>query len=244
MESASKTLLLLPGLLCDGSVWEEQVRTLSDIATCAAVEWGSEDSLVAMAQTALRQAPERFAVAGHSMGGRVALEVYRAAPERVTHIALLNTGYLPCPKDSVGEEEARARYALLEVARTEGMAAMAERWIPPMVHPDRRADRAFIGRIVEMFARKTPGIFEGQIRALLNRPDATPVLKQIRCPALVLSGHEDTWSPPARHADMAALIPGTASEKPHLAVVPDCGHMSTWEQPAAVSEAMRAWLTD
>lgn len=243
MENESKTLLLLPGLLCDGSVWEEQVRTLSAIATCAPIEWGREDSLVAMAQTALRQAPERFAVAGHSMGGRVALEVYRAAPERVTHIALLNTGYLPCPKDSAGEQEACNRYALLEVARTQGMAAMAEQWIPAMVHPDRRADRAFINRVVGMFARKTPDVFEGQIRALLNRPDATPVLQQIRCPALVLSGREDAWSPPARHADMAALIPGTASQKPHLAVVPDCGHMSTWEQPAAVSEAMRVWLT-
>jgi pimeloyl-ACP methyl ester carboxylesterase len=243
MENEPKTLMLLPGLLCDGSVWEDQTRALSAIVTCTPVEWGSEDSLAAMAQTALRQAPERFAVAGHSMGGRVALEVYRAAPQRITHIALLNTGYLPCPKNSLGEQEASGRYALLEVARTQGMAAMAERWSPPMVHPSRRADRAFIGRIVEMFARKTPGIFEGQIRALLNRPDATAVLKEIRCPALLLSGCEDTWSPPGRHADMAALIPGTRSDKPKMAVVPDCGHMSTWEQPAAVSEAMRAWLT-
>src|SRR5215469_7044537 len=177
MENAPKNLILLAGLLCDGSVWGDQTRALSDIATCVPVEWSDEDSLVAMAHTALRRAPERFAVAGHSMGGRVALEVYRAAPERVTHIALFNTGYLPHPKDASGDKEARERYALLEVARTQGMAAMAEQWAPPMVHPGRRTDRGFIGRIVEMFARKTPDIFERQIRALLNRPDATDVLK-------------------------------------------------------------------
>jgi pimeloyl-ACP methyl ester carboxylesterase len=239
MENAPrKALLLLPGLLCDGSVWEYQARALSDIAACTPVEWGTEDSLTRMAQTALRNAPERFAVAGHSMGGRVALEVYRAAPERVTGIALLNTGYKPLAKDASGEQEARERHALLEIARTQGMRAMAERWILLMVDPDRRGDAALIGRIVEMFARKTPDVFEAQIRALLGRPDATAVLEQIRCPTLLLSGREDGWSPPARHAEMAALIPGA----PGVVVVPESGHMSTLEQPAAVAEALRRWL--
>jgi pimeloyl-ACP methyl ester carboxylesterase len=177
------------------------------------------------------------------MGGRVALEVYRAAPERVTGIALLNTGYKPHPKDASGEQEARERYTLLEIARTQGMRVMAERWIPPMVHPDRWADGALILRIVEMFARKTPDIFEAQIRALLGRPDATSVLKQVRCPALLLSGREDGWSPPGRHQEMAALIPGAPSSPPRVVVVQDSGHMSTMEQPAAVAEALRGWLS-
>ncbi len=242
-KAPKKSLVLLPGLLCDSSVWDYQVRALADAATCVPIDWGDEDSLAVMAETALRQAPDRFALAGHSMGGRVALEMYRAAPERVTHIALLNTGYLARPQDALGEQEARNRLALLDIAQTQGMRALAERWIPPMVHPDRRTDAALTGRIIEMFSRKTPAIFAAQIRALLGRPDATGVLQQIRCPALLLSGREDTWSPPARHAEMAALIPGSLSAPPQLAVVPDCAHMSTLEQPAAVAQALREWLT-
>lgn len=231
-------VLFLPGLLCDRQIWAYQIRVLADIAECTTVEWSGEDSLVKMAQTALRIAPERFAIAGHSMGGRVALEVYRAARHRVTHIALLNTGYLPRLQDAAGEQELRSRYVLLEVAKTQGMRAMAAQWLPPMINPARRGDRAFSETIIEMFARKTPEIFEAQIRALLSRPDATPVLESICCPALLLSGREDAWSPPARHAAMAATIPGPSS----VVTVPNCGHMSTLEQPAAVAEALRAWL--
>jgi pimeloyl-ACP methyl ester carboxylesterase len=233
-----KPLLFLPGLLCDREVWEPQAQALADVAECTTAEWGHEHSLVDMARAALLIAPERFAVAGHSMGGRIALEVYRAAPERVTHIALLNTGYLPRAQDAAGEQEARNRYALLEIARTQGMPAMARQWIPPMINPARHGDSALIEAILEMFARKTPEIFEAQIRALLTRPDGTPVLEQIHCPALLLSGREDAWSPPARHADMAAKIPGPSS----VVTVPDCGHMSTLEQPAAVAEELRSWL--
>jgi len=115
---------------------------------------------------------------------------------------------------------------------------MAEQWLPPMINPARRSDATLTNAIVEMFARKTPEIFAAQIQALLNRPDATPVLGQIRCPVLLLSGREDDWSPPSRHEEMAALIPSPPAPKPRVVEVPDCGHMSTLEQPQAVSEAL------
>jgi pimeloyl-ACP methyl ester carboxylesterase len=185
-----------------------------------------------MAELVLQTAPERFAMAGHSMGGRVAFQVYRMAPHRVTRIALLNTAVGPA-----GEEEEPKRRALVNVAKTKGMRAMAMQWLPPMMHPNRMADTALVEKIVAMIERKTPDIFEAQIRALLGRPNATPVLRQIQCPALFLSGREDGWSPPARHAEMAAAIPGSKLE-----IIPDSGHMSTMEQPAAVERAMRAWL--
>jgi pimeloyl-ACP methyl ester carboxylesterase len=231
-------ILFLPGLLCDREIWAYQSRVLADVAECTITEWTGEDSLVKMAETALRIAPKRFAVAGHSMGGRVALEIYRAVPDRVTHIALLNTGYLPRAPDAAGEQEARSRYALLEVAKTQGMRAMARQWLPPMINPARRDDHVLTETIVEMLARKTPEIFEAQIRALLSRPDATPVLESIRCPALLISGREDAWSPPARHTDMAAKIPGPS----RVVTIPDCGHMSPLEQPEAVAEALHYWL--
>jgi pimeloyl-ACP methyl ester carboxylesterase len=233
----TKSLLLLPGLLCDRFVWGLLSRALSDLAVCTCLEWGGEDSLAGMADTVLGTAPERFLLAGHSLGGRVALEVYRKAPHRVAGIALLNSGYQPRPRDAAGEEEERGRMALLHLARTQGMRAMAQQWLPPMIHPGRRADAALVETIVEMFARKTPEIFERQIRAMLNRPDATGILEQIRCPGLVLTGREDGWSPPARHEEMAAKIPGSK-----LVVIPECGHMSTLEQPEAVAAALRQWL--
>ena len=232
-----ESVFFLPGLLCDGAVWEQQAQGISDLALSTCVEWDLEDSLPAMAETVLRGAPERFSVAGHSMGGRVALEVYRVAPQRVARIALLDTGFQARPRDASGEEEERGRLVLLSLARSDGMRAMARQWLPPMIHPARLADAALVDGIVDMFARKTPQIFERQIRALLARPDAADVLEQIRCPALLLTGQEDLWSPPARHAEMAARIPGNK-----LVVVPDCGHMSTLERPDAVTDALRAWL--
>jgi pimeloyl-ACP methyl ester carboxylesterase len=232
-----ESVFFLPGLVCDRAVWEHQAQGISDLALPTCVEWDQEDSLPAMAETVLRGAPERFAVAGHSMGGRVALEVYRAAPQRVARIALLDTGFQERARDAAGDEEERGRLALLSLARSDGMRAMARQWLPPMIHPARLADAALVDGIVDMFARKTPQIFERQIRALLSRPDATSVVEQIRCPALALTGREDLWSPPARHEEMAARIP-----RSKLVVIPDCGHMSTLERPNAVTDALRAWL--
>jgi pimeloyl-ACP methyl ester carboxylesterase len=237
MANGKEALVLLPGLLCDRAVWRHQLETLSDVADCNSIDWGDEDSLVEMARAALRQAPDRFWLAGHSMGGRVALEVFRLAPRRVARIALFDTGYLPRPKNAAGEEEERGRLALLAVARSEGMRAMAAQWLPPMIHPARRTDPALVDAIIEMMARKTPDIFGAQIRALLARPDATEVLEQIGCPALLLTGREDDWSPPARHAEMAAKIPEST-----LVVIPECGHMSVMERPSEVTAAMRLWL--
>lgn len=237
MAQGKQSLVMLPGLLCDRAVWRHQIDGLSDVADCTSVEWGAEDSLVEMARTALRQAPSRFSLAGHSMGGRVALEVFRLAPDRVARIALLNTGYQPRPQGAAGEEEERGRLALLAVARSQGMRAMAAQWLPPMIHPGRCTDQELVNTIVDMFARKTPDIFAAQIRALLGRPDATDVLEQIRCPALLLTGREDGWSPPARHAEMGAKIPGS-----QLVVIPQCGHMSMLEQPNEVTAALDRWL--
>ena len=228
---------MLPGLLCDRAAWQYQLDALGDDADCTSIEWGEEDSLVEMARTALRQAPGRFSLAGHSMGGRVALEVFRLAPQRVARVALFNTGYQARPQGAAGEEEERGRLTLLAVARSEGMRAMATQWLPPMIHPDRRTDAALVNTIIDMFARKTPVTFAAQIRALLGRPDARAVLEQIRCPALLLTGREDEWSPPARHAEMAAMIPGS-----QLVVIPECGHMSMLERPKAVTAALRLWL--
>jgi len=234
-----RPLVLLPGLMCDRTVWEHQIGALSDIADPLVMEWGSQHtSLVGMAEATLSTAPERFALAGHSMGGRVAFEVFRRAPERVTHIAVMNTGVTPLPAGEAGAEEERGRRRLLAMARTDGIRVMAQEWLKGMIPAHRQDDRDLTEHIIRMFERKDAGLFETQMLALLARPDARPILPQIRCPALVLTGQDDVWSPPVRHQESADAIGATAT----LVLVPKSGHMSTMEQPEAVAHAMRKWL--
>lgn len=229
-------------MVCDQTVWRQQIDALADVAECSCADYGALDSLPAMAEAVLRSAPGQFSIAGHSMGGRVALEVYRRAPERVARIALLNTGYLPLAPGLAGEEETRKRGELVSLAKSQGMRAMLREWLPPMIHSRRIDDTALVNAIMEMMSRKTPEIFASQVRALLARPDASPVLEQIRCPALLLTGREDGWSGPAQHEAMFEKIGAAKIGSSQLVIVPDCGHMSMMERPAAVSAALRAWL--
>lgn len=235
--AARQTLVLLPGLLCDEEVWSAQQPALADRCDIVIGRYGTLDRLDRMARHVLDQveAP-RFALAGHSMGGRVALELVRLAPERVRALALLDTGTAPLAAGSAGEEERRSRLELLALARRAGMAAMARQWAPPMVHPDVLASPLF-ERVVAMVARSDPARFAAQIDALLHRPDGAAVLRGLRCPLLLLCGREDRWSPPARHEAMQAMVPGAALE-----LVEHCGHMSPMEQPDAVTSALAQWL--
>ena len=230
-------LIFLPGLACDRAAWTSQLSSLVGIAECSVAGYGSLDLLPAMADAVLEGAPEAFAIVGHSMGGRVALEVCRRAPGRVKALALLDTGYQARPQDDAGERERVERMRLVELARRSGMRAMAQQWARPMVHPDRLDDAPLIDAIVDMFERKSPDVFEAQQRALLARPDAAPVLAAIACPTLVLCGREDAWSPPSRHEEMARRIPDS-----ELVIVERCGHMSPMERPEAVSAALARLL--
>ncbi len=232
-----KSLFLIPGLLCDEAVWASQTAALADIADVRVADNGEVDSLGALAESIIARAPSRFAVAGHSMGGRIALEVARRVPDRLIGLAILDTGYEAVSPGEAGRKEAEGRYALLEKARREGMRAMARTWVQGMVYPPRLADAALIERILDMFERRTPDLYALQIKALLSRPDATSVLGTIQCPTLVLCGREDEWAPPVRHDLMAKMIPRSTLE-----IVPECGHMSPMERPEAVNTAFRRWL--
>lgn len=230
-------LVLAPGLLCDAGVWVDQQRGLAPDARVTVADYGDCDSLAGMAGRLLAAAPARFALAGHSMGGRVAMEVFRAAPERVAAIALIDTGVQALAAGESGQRERESRLALLDLARREGMAVMARRWVQNMVHPTRLADAGLIDTIVAMFARRTPAIFAAQVRALLARRETESLLPSLHIPTLVLVGDADVAAPPAQHAAMAARVPGS-----RLVVVPECGHMSTLERPDAVTAALRDWL--
>jgi pimeloyl-ACP methyl ester carboxylesterase len=237
--NARQPALLLPGLLCDRAVWAGQLAALSADAACVVPSYGALDSIAAMAQAVLRAAPPRFALAGHSMGGRVALEIVRSAPERVARLALLDTGWQARAAGEAGADEERQRHRLVDLAHSGGMRAMGCDWVRGMVHPQRLDDSALIESILAMLERQTPDIFAAQVRALLSRPDSTGVLASISCPTLLICGRQDAWSPLSRHEAMAVCIPGS-----RLEVIENCGHMSTMERPAQVSAALQRWLRD
>ena len=227
------TLCLLPGLLCDATVWQPQVAALSGKAEIHVADLWGPNSFAAMAEKVLDETRGPLAVAGHSMGARVAFEMWRLAPERMERLALLSTGFHPA-----GPQEEPKRMALVKLAFEQGMAAVAERWLPPMMHPDRVHDEALMAPLRAMVCRATPEIFEGQQRAGLSRPDAGPYLERIACPTLVLCGREDSWSPVPQHEEMARRIPNA-----RLALVDHAGHMVTVEQPDPVNRALTDWLS-
>jgi pimeloyl-ACP methyl ester carboxylesterase len=230
------TVFLLPGLLCDEQVWPDQRAALAPHAHCVVPSWVSLSSLQSMAQRVLSEAPERFSVVGHSMGGRVALEVARLVPGRIERMALLDTGIDPLAPGDAGEAERAKRQALLDLARRDGMRAMGRVWARGMVHPD-RLDTPVFDAILDMIERSTPEIFAAQINALLNRPDGRGVLASLRCPTVLMCGRDDAWSPLARHEQMHELLPASK-----LVVIEHSGHMTTMEQPQAVSDALLEWL--
>jgi len=230
-------LLLLPGIICDHAAWDPVIPALSRGAECQVCETGPDRTLGAMAERVLSEAPPSFALAGHSMGGRVAMEVVRRAPRRVERLALLDTGWRPLAAGTAGEDERAGRNALLALARRDGLRAMGRAWVRRMVHPKRLEDATLIDAILDMIERQTCDRFDAQIEALLARPDAGSVLRSIDCPTLVLCGREDGWSSVAQHEEIAAMIPGA-----RLEIIDDCGHMAPMEAPEQVAKALLRWL--
>lgn len=231
--STPPTVLLLPGLICDAQFWTARAA-LAELAPVKVAEYTGLSSIAAMAQKALSEVDGPLVVIGHSMGGRVALEAMRQAPQRIVGLALLNTGI---HTRRPGEGEKRA--VMVRLAYEQGMAALADAWVPPMVAPRRADDAQLLAPMKAMVLRATPQQHEHQIRALLDRPDPRDVLPRIACPTLVMVGRQDQWSPLSQHEEIASLIPGAK-----LVVIEDSGHMSQMEQPAATTAALVNWLRD
>ncbi len=231
-------LVLLPGMLCDAAFWRAQSITLADICAPQVQSYGLLDSFDAMAEAVLASAPERFALAGHSMGGRVALEVYRRAPDRVLHLALLATDYRGHAGEEARAAEAARRDAILARIDAEGMHGFARMWVEQVVARENLSDAALVCDIVEMMARHDRAVCAAQTLAGLTRRDQAGVLAQVRCPTLVCAGREDALRPVAVHREMVARV--TAS---HLVVVERSAHMVAMERPDEVTVAMRDWLS-
>lgn len=223
-------LLMLPGLICDQTVFEAQVAAFDD--AIAFPGYGVADSFPNMAAAVLAVAPPRFSLLGHSMGARVALEIWRTAPERVERLALLSTGV-----HGVRPGEADKRHGLRDLGRRDGMAALVDAWMPPMFGTEAAHDAALVARLRAMSIRAGLAMYEAHITALLSRPELESLLPGITCPTLVAVGDEDGWSPPAQHVAIARSIPGA-----QLQVIVGAGHMLPAEAPETVNELVRDWL--
>lgn len=232
--AAKAPLLLLPGLLCDRALWEPQLAGLADIADMTVGNLTRDDSMAGMARSVLAAAPPRFALAGLSMGGYVSFEIMRQAPERVERLALLDTSARPDRP-----EQTKDRQELIKLAKQGRFKGVTPMLLPRWVHPARAQDPEIISTVTEMTQRVGGETFIRQQTSIMGRPDSRPMLAAIRCPTLVLCGHEDAATPVELHREMAADIANA-----RLVIVPDCGHLSTIEQPEAVNRALRRWLAD
>lgn len=228
----AETLVLIPGLACTSRLFEPQVAALGGERTIHIADHTQDDSIPAIAARILREAPERFAVAGLSMGGYIALEVMRQAPERVARLALLDTSARP---DSVEASQDRERLiALAQAGRFEDIHSKL--W-PRLVHPEHQADQNLQDLVLGMMRETGADAYIRQQRAIMARVDSRPNLPGIEVPTLVLVGEGDAITPPEVAREMAEMI-----EWASLVVVPESGHLSTLEQPERVTQALRLWL--
>ena len=225
-------LLLLPGLMCDAAVWQGQAEAFGAAYDVRVPSFHGLESFDAMAAAALALTDGPFALAGHSMGGRVAMQVCATAPDRVQRLALLDTAaHLPTPV------EAEKRLGLVEIGEKEGIEAVIESWLPPMIAPGRHNDRALWDAIAAMIRRAGVATLRGQQKALLNRRDGFAQLDRVRVPTTFIVGALDGWSPPEQHFEMQAHVPRST-----VMVIPDCGHMAPMEAPDRVNQAFAIWL--
>jgi pimeloyl-ACP methyl ester carboxylesterase len=232
--AARTNLVLVPGLLCTKALWAPQIAGLGDIADMSVADHTRHDSMAGIASSILAAAPERFALAGLSMGGYVAYEIVRQAPGRVLKLALLDTG-----SRADAPERAEGRRRLVALAEREGSRKAQEQLLPLLIHKSRLSDAPLVETVLRMGEDTGLEAFKRQQAAVMSRPDSRPLLPSIRCPTLVLVGREDALISLELSQEIVAGIPGAKLE-----IVPVCGHLSSLEQPEAVNRALRAWLTE
>lgn len=225
-------LLLIPGLMCTGDLFRDQIVALSHERPVHVADHRRADSIQQIASQILAHAPARFALAGLSMGGYVAFEIMRQAPERVTRLALLDTSARPdTPAQTAG------RWEKIGAARQGRYLETAEAMFAGFVLPAHAGEGGLKRRFMAMAEETGAEGFALQQTAILGRPDSRPTLGAIRVPTLVVAGQEDMLTPPDVAREIKDGVPGAK-----LTIVPECGHLSPMERPNAVTEALALWL--
>lgn len=227
-------VLFLPGLLNDASLFQQQIDALTAVTTTEVADLTQADSIAGMADSVLKNTPDAPCVlVGLSMGGYVAFEIMRRAPARVAGLVLLDTSARPDTP-----EAAAARVALMKLAETD-LEAVFEQLMPRLSHPLRMNLPAVRGVVHSMMSSLGKDVFIRQQGAIMTRPDSRPGLAHIRCPTLVICGHQDLVTPPELAEEIAHGIPDA-----HLSIIEDCGHLSALDQPDEVSKRLLEWVRD
>ncbi len=225
-------VILLPGLLDDSSMWVEQTAGLGDVSVPRGLDLVDHDNIGECAAWILREAPEEFSLVGFSMGGYVAFELLRRAPERITRLALISTSARADTPD-----RRAVRQAMIDRAQSGGYDALVDELLPGVVHESRVGDEVLMGAIRDMALRVGAEAVVRQLKLIMNRPDSRAELPGIGCPTLIVCGRDDQLTPPELSKEMADGIPGAGLE-----LVASCGHYAPMERPLEVTELLRQWL--
>ncbi|MGE7904687.1 alpha/beta fold hydrolase [Peribacillus sp. NPDC094092] len=225
-------LILLPGTLCDERLWE--TVNLSDLADVRICDVSKADTIEGIAQAVLEEAPDKFALAGLSLGGIISLEIMRLAPERVMKLALLDTNPNPPTLEQI---EGWERF--IDMANNgQFLDITTQHLLPVLIHPDRRNDEALVSKIIDMAEKIGIAGYINQLKAVMTRSDQRPILPAIACPTMILAGREDRVCPLHMSEYLTENIPSASLE-----IVGHSGHLSPLEQPEKVSAALRKWLS-
>ncbi len=228
----NEPLVLLPGMMCDARLYSAQIAAFSHARPILTMPMNAHNTVEALAADILAHAPPRFALAGLSMGGIVAMEVFRQSPDRITRLALLDTN----PKAEAAAV-AQNREPQIEKVRNGHLRDVMR----DEMKPNYLTDGPRIGQILDicmaMAETLGPDVFINQSRALQARPDQQDTLRAVKVPTLILCGEDDALCPIHRHELMHELIPGST-----LTIIKNAGHLPTLEQPDATNEALAQWL--
>jgi len=226
------TLALIPGLVSDSIVWAPLADVVAHRMPVHTADVSHSSSISGMAESVLAATEGDLIVVGHSMGGRVAMEMASIAPDRIRGLVLANTGHHP-KRD--GEEIRRQQ--MIDLGH-HSMEELADQWLPPMLNPARLTDAELVGNLRAMVLRAGPDVHERQIRALINRPNASAYMADLGCPILLVAARHDGWSPIVQHQEIADAAPDA-----ELVIIEDAGHFAPVERPAEVTAAIIDWLT-
>lgn len=225
------TLVLIPGLLCDERLWQDQITNLTDVCRPHVADMSQDNSIEAMAKRVLAKAPERFILTGLSMGGYVSFEIMRQAPERVICLALIDTMARLDDDESI-----ELRKGLIKLAEEGRFVGVTPRLLPNIIYKD-KLNTPIADEIINMAARLGKETFIRQQTAIITRDDSIPTLATIKVPTLIIVGEEDKRTPPEESRIMAETIPNA-----ELHMLPKCGHLPPLELPQVTTTLLKEWI--